>query len=77
MPAQLFSEAKMTTKDRLMREIDQLDEDELQALFALIQEFLAQRVSDDAGTFLERLSNVQIDGPVDFAQNLDLYLAGE
>lgn len=67
----------MTTKDRLLREIEQLDEDELEALFALVRQFLAQRPAGDGGNFLDRLSEIQIDGPVDFAGNLDQYLVGE
>ena len=66
----------MTTKERLIYEIEQLDENELEALFALVRQFLVERPADD-GAFLERLSEVQIDGPVDFAENFDLYLAGE
>lgn len=67
----------MTTKELLLKELDQLDEEELKALFALIQQFLEQRSADPGVGFLERLSEIRIDGPEDFSENFDLYLSGE
>lgn len=67
----------MTTKDLLLKEIEQLDEEELEALFALVQQFLEQRSADQTVGFLERLSEIRIDGPEDFSENFDLYLSGE
>ncbi len=67
----------MTTKDLLLKELEQLNEEELEALFALIQRFLEQRSSDPNSGFLERLTHIQIDGPEDFSENFDLYLSGE
>ncbi len=67
----------MTTKDLLLKEIEQLDEEELGVLFALVQQFLEQRSADQTVGFLERLSEIQIDGPEDFSENFDLYLSGE
>jgi hypothetical protein len=67
----------MTTKELLLREIDQLNEDELEALFALVQEFLEHTDSDPGADFLIQLGEIQIDGPEDFAENFDLYLSGE
>ena len=67
----------MTTKELLLREIEQLDEAELEALFALVRQFLAEKDSDSGNDFLLRLGDVQIDGPEDFSENFDLYLSGE
>ena len=67
----------MTTKELLLREIEQLNEEELEALFALVQEFLEQKDGDSAEDFLIQLGKIQIDGPEDFAENHDLYLSGE
>jgi hypothetical protein len=58
----------MTTKERILHELDQLDEEELEILYQLIEQFLTarQRETSEPG-FLERLAKIQIDGPVDFA----------
>lgn len=67
----------MTTKELLLREIEQLNEEELDALFALVREFLEQKDNEGDVGFLERLSEITIDGPEDFAENFELYLSGE
>ena len=67
----------MTTKELLLQGIEQLDEEELEALFALIRQFLEQKENLSADDFLVRLGEIQIDGPEDFAENHDLYLSGE
>jgi hypothetical protein len=67
----------MTTKELLLREIEQLNEEELEALFALVREFLEHKDSNPADDFLVQLGEIQIDGPEDFAENHDLYLSGE
>ncbi len=67
----------MTTKELLLREIEQLNEEELEALFALVQEFLEQKDNEENIGFLERLGKITIEGPEDFAENHDLYLNGE
>ena len=66
----------MTTKELLWREIEHLDEDDLEALFVLIRDFLDQKSNDDNVGFLERLSEITIEGPEDFSENFDLYLSG-
>ncbi len=67
----------MTTRDLLLREIDQLDETELEELFALVRQFLEDRRENEPEGFLERLGKIQISGPEDLSENLDLYLRGE
>ena len=67
----------MTTRELLLREIEQLNEEELDALFALVQQFLQQKGDDENVGFLERLGEITIDGPEDFSENFDLYLSGE
>ena len=69
--------AMTTTKELLLREIEQLDEEELEALFALVREFLEQKENRPADDLLVQLGEIQIDGPEDFAENHDLYLSGE
>jgi hypothetical protein len=68
----------MTTKEKILQELDNLNEEELEAFHELVRQFLQTRQEKPAQpSLLERLSRIQIDGPEDFAQNIDLYLSGE
>lgn len=67
----------MTTKELILRELEQPNDEELDALFALVQEFLEQKGRKPPIGFLERLGEIQISGPEDFSENFDLYLSGE
>jgi hypothetical protein len=68
----------MTIKEKILHELDNLNEEELEALYELVQQFLeSQETKTAPPTFLERLSRIQIEGPEDFAENIDLYLTGE
>jgi hypothetical protein len=68
----------MTTKEKILCELDNLNEDDLEAFHELVKQFLQTRQQKTIQpSLLERLSHIQIDGPEDFAQNIDLYLTGE
>lgn len=67
----------MTTKELLINKIEQLDEEDLEALFAVVLRFLEDKDNVPSDDFLIRLGEIQIDGPEDFSQNFDLYLSGE
>lgn len=66
----------MTTKERIYAEIESLGEENLDELYRLIRRFKASRSPSGPG-LMTRLKAVQIEGPDDFAENLDLYLSGE
>jgi hypothetical protein len=68
----------MTTKEKILLKLDNLNEEELEAFHELVTEFLQMRPkAAEQPNLLERLSRITIDGPEDFAENLDLYLTGE
>lgn len=67
----------MTTKERIERELEGLSEEHLHELYTLIRDFTHARKQSAKETFMSRLRRVQIDGPEDFAANLDLYVSGE
>lgn len=73
----IVCEETMSTIERLIQEIEQLDEEELEALFEFVQQFLERRSGERPVGFLEKLGEIQIDGPEDFSENFDLYLSGE
>ncbi|MCL4265733.1 MAG: hypothetical protein KJ069_21145 [Anaerolineae bacterium] len=68
----------MSTKELLLSKIDTMSQAELEELYTVVTEFLqSKRNKPSASPFLERLSQIHIDGPEDFAENIDLYLNGE
>jgi hypothetical protein len=66
----------MTTKEKIFAEVDKLTDEQLEELLSLLQRYVVTRPKKSI-SFLERLSQIQIDGPEDFAADLDQYLNGE
>jgi len=67
----------MTAREMLHAEIDNLDEQSVDAVYLMVHQFAASKPAPRSGDLLTMLKNVKIDGPADFAANLDLYLSGE
>lgn len=67
----------MTTKELIHAEVERLNEDQLDEVYALIKQFVDEKQESNKPGLLQRLKRIQIDGPEDFAANLDLYLNGE
>jgi DNA polymerase/3'-5' exonuclease PolX len=67
----------MTLKDLIYAEIDKLDEQNLTELYAVIQNFTQIKSSQTKTGALQKLKQIKIQAPEDFAANLDLYLSGE
>jgi hypothetical protein len=69
---------RMTTKERLLAEIDHLSEQDLEELYALAVSFAQSREAGNRSeSIMSKLRRIKIHGPRDFATNLDLYLSGE
>ena len=64
----------MTMKERIHAEVDRIDEEDLDELYRLIQRFLAEKKSAAKPGILSKLKSIHIEGPADFATNLDQYL---
>ena len=64
----------MTTRDLIQGEIDRLDELSLQKIYGFIQQMSAQSEEKPSSGLLAKLRQIKLDGPVDFAENIDLYL---
>jgi hypothetical protein len=73
-------ESQMTTKEKVLSVVDQMtdefSEEEWEALYRLLQQYVTDLQKRPA-SFLERLSEIEIEGPEDFAENIDQYLNGE
>jgi hypothetical protein len=68
----------MVTKEFLIAEIEQLDEKYLEAVHRLIQQLLeAERKPKKKKSLLEKLQEIDVNGPVDLSVNHALYASGE
>jgi hypothetical protein len=67
----------MVTKEMLRSQIDQISDEDADALYRLIQTFVQARQRERKAGLLARLRQITIEGEPDFATNLDQYLSGE
>lgn len=67
----------MTTKELIHIEIERIPEEDLDKLYDIIKSFTRPIPKGDGRSLMSKLRSIQIDGPEDFAANLDLYLSGE
>lgn len=67
----------MTKKELIKAEIDNLDEEDLDEVYLLIKKFANSKQSGKKQSLMSQLKQIKIDGPEDFAANIDLYLSGE
>ena len=67
----------MTTRELLHAEIDRMDEEAVGAVYDIVRRGAISRATNGSGDLLSLLREVKIVGPVDFSENLDLYLSGE
>lgn len=69
----------MTTREIIQLELDKLTEDDLSELLRVIRSLdqAKDKPAPREPGLLAKLKKVKIEGPKDFAANLDLYLSGE
>jgi hypothetical protein len=65
----------MTIKDLIKAEVDKVEEQRLDELYTVVRKY--SRVEGSAPTLMDRLMQIQIDGPEDLAASFDLYVSGE
>jgi len=65
----------MTIKELIKAEVDKVEEERLDELYRVVQTYSRDEISES--TLMDRLMQIQIDGPEDFAANFDLYASGE
>jgi hypothetical protein len=67
----------MSKKELILAELDKLSDESLDKLYAVARALVRR---DDrtrsSGNLMDKLLSIQIDGPEDFATNLDHYLYG-
>ncbi|MBF0502128.1 MAG: hypothetical protein HQM09_18455 [Candidatus Riflebacteria bacterium] len=67
----------MTTKQLVLRAVDQLKEPDLKRLYDIIKGIVQGKKSAKKTRLLQSLSRIRIEAPKDFAENHDVYLNGE
>ncbi|MCX7013335.1 MAG: hypothetical protein NTW86_12405 [Candidatus Sumerlaeota bacterium] len=67
----------MTTREMIQAEIGKIPEDRLSELYGIIRTFVASNSASSRPGIMTKLRQIRIQGPADFATNLDLYLSGE
>lgn len=66
----------MNIKELIYAEIGNIQEDKLQELYEIVKDF-SQSQSTETTSLFGKLKSIKIQGPVDFATNIDSYLNGE
>lgn len=67
----------MTTKEQIQAEIDSINEEYLDDLYAVIKKFAEAKQTPARPTLMSQLREIKIDAPEDFSANIDQYLSGE
>ena len=67
----------MTLKELINEEIGKIPEENLEEFYEVVKQFTQVKSTEVKTGALAKLKRVKIQGPVDFAANLDLYLNGE
>jgi hypothetical protein len=67
----------ISTKELIQAELETLSDEDLEALYALIKQFIQVKRPAKPRSLMTTLQGIQIDAPPDFAANLDLYVSGE
>jgi len=67
----------MVTKELIKAEIDKVKDEYLQVLYKIVKDLEEPEEGKDSQSLMSKLKGVKIEGPKDFAKNIDLYLTGE
>ncbi len=67
----------MITKEVIKSEIEKVPPERLEELYRVVKSFALPEPSPEKRSFMAKLREIKIDGPEDFAANIDLYLNGE
>jgi hypothetical protein len=67
----------MTTRELIKQEIDNVGEENLDELYAVVKTFSQSVQQANGQSFMAKLRQIQIDAPEDFWDNFDFYASGE
>lgn len=66
----------MSTKELIEAEIENLNEEQLDQLYKVVQDLSASEKSASS-SLMAKLKQIKFSGPKDFSANIDLYASGE
>ena len=67
----------MISKEQIKSEIEKVPDNRLEELYSVVRTYSEPTGNGDRRSFMSKLREITIDGPEDFAENIDLYLTGE
>jgi hypothetical protein len=67
----------MSTKELIQAELDTLRDEDLDALYIVIKQFIQFKQHAKPRSLMATLRDIQIGAPSDFAASLDLYVSRE
>ena len=67
----------MISKEQIKSEIEKVPDNRLEELYSVVRIYSEPTGNGDGRSFMSKLREITIDGPEDFAENIDLYLTGE
>ncbi|HKP39002.1 MAG TPA: hypothetical protein VJT71_19240 [Pyrinomonadaceae bacterium] len=67
----------MISKELIKLEIDRVSEERLEELYSVIKTYSERPAQNGGPSFMSKLKEITIEGPEDFAENIDSYLTGE
>jgi hypothetical protein len=67
----------MISKELIKSEIEKVPDNRLEELYSLVRTYSQLTGNGDGRSFMSKLREITIDGPEDFAENIDLYLTEE
>ena len=62
----------MISKELIKNEIEKVPENRLEELYSLVRTYSKSADNGNGGSLLSKLKEITIDGPEDFAENIDL-----
>ena len=67
----------MISRELIKSEIEKVPENQLEELYSVVRTYSKPTENGDERSLLSKLREITIDGPEDFAENIDLYMTGE
>ena len=67
----------MISKELIKSEIEKVPEDRLEELYSVVRSYSQPSANGDSRSLMSKLREITIEGPEDFAENIDLYLVRE
>ena len=67
----------MVTREIIKAELDRVPEDRLEEVYEVVKLYSRSATQTSGGSILAKLRTISIEGPEDFAANIDLYLTGK